>query len=624
MFINTKFGATLLLVSGVVSAETQAQAAPGTVAPAAQGPRASLRDQYKAYEFNIPMRDGTKLYTVVWVPNELKGSAPILMERTPYGAGTPATGPRRSTRPVVEAKYILAYQDVRGKGKSEGDFVNTRPMATGSVTIDETTDTYDTCEFLVKNVPSNNGSIGLWGISYPGFYAGIGAVNNHPALKAVSPQAPVNDWFLGDDCHHNGVLFLQETFDFCAGFDVPRGGQRPVIDRQGKSAYQFYLDTGPLANLDKLHLKGLVPYWTEELMAHDTYDQYWKDRSLSRNFKNVKCAVLTVGGWFDKEDLWGALNLYKYGEKQNATANTLVMGPWSHGGWTGPGSSLGEVKFYSTTGDYYKEKIEFPFFEKYLNDKGVPAPAEAHIFETGANKWHTFSAWPPKGLKDVPVYLGPEKSLSQEPLRGTQEDAYVYDPSKPTPYLSDWENSKRAPGDWLIWNQEIFSKRSDVLTYTSPALEENTQFLGPITADLWVKTTGTDCDLVVKVIDVYPSETSEVSAKDEKKSMANFQMMVRSDIFRAKFRNSFEKPEPMVPGRATRIKFDLNDMMHTFKKGHKIMIQIQSSWFPIADRNPNKFMNIHQATAADFQPATISILRGGRLGSKIVFRKFGR
>ncbi len=577
--------------------------------------------QYDAYEYTIPMRDGVKLYTVAWVPKDLTGKSPLLVERTPYGAGSPSTGPRRRSVYLTEKKYIYVYQDVRGKGKSEGDFLNTRPMRKAGEPIDETTDTYDTVDYLVKNVPKNNGNVGLWGISYPGFYAGIGAVNNHPALKAVEPGAPVSDWFLGDDCHHNGALFLQETFDFCGGFDVPRGGQRPAIDRGTKSAYQFYLDTGALPNFDKQHYKGLIPYWTKELMAHDTYDAYWKDRSLTRNFKNVKCAVMTVGGFFDKEDLWGALNLYQAGEKQNSTDNYLVMGPWLHGGFArGTGASLGQVKFYQNTAEFFGEKIELPFFEKYLNGK-TSATAEAYIFETGANKWHTFAQWPPKGLKQKSVYFDEQKSLEWLPENQPGSDSYVSDPANPTPYLEDWQNSKRAPGDWLIHNQAWAEKRGDVLTYKSAPLEQDVQIIGKPTADLWIKTTGTDCDLVVKIIDQFPSSTTETTAGADEKSMAGFQMMVRSDIFRAKFRKSFEKPIPIKPGEPTKVTFDLNETMHTFRKGHQIVVQVQSSWFPIADRNPNKFMNIHEATDADFQKATISLLRGGKYGSRIIFRQ---
>ncbi len=579
---------------------------------------------YTPYEYNIPMRDGVKLYTIAWVPKSITGKSPMIMERTCYGAGSPQSGVRVRNKWMGEANYIFIFQDVRGKGKSEGDFVNVRPLKSGNEKIDETTDTWDTCEFLTKTVPNNNGNIGLWGISYPGFYAGIGAINTHPALKAVSPQAPVSDWFIGDDMHHNGALFLQESFDFCSGFDVPRGGKRPTIDREGKSAYQFYLDAGTLANMEKKYFQGLIPYWKDEILVHDTYDKYWKDRSLTRNFKNVKCAVLTVGGFFDKEDLWGALNLFQSGQKANPKDNFLVMGPWLHGGFTRAGDSLGEVKFGSATGDFYKEKIEFPFFEKYLNGKDVQSPAKANIFETGANQWHQFSEWPPKGLKATDVFLSDNGELSRTPNFVASEKSYVNDPANPTPYLWDYMTSKGAPGAWMIYDQRFAENRSDVVTYRSVPLDHDMQIVGKIDASMFIKTTGTDCDLVVKVIDEYPADSEETSATDNTKKLGNFQMMVRGDIFRCKFRESYETPKPIIPGQITKVAFKLNETMHTFKKGHKVMIQIQSSWFPIADRNPNKFCNIGQAVDSDFQRATISIQQGGRNASKVTFFTMGK
>ena len=547
----------------------------------------------------------------------------MIMERTCYGAGSPASGPRVRNKWMADANYIFIFQDVRGKGKSEGDFVNVRPLKSGAEKTDETTDTWDTCEFLTKNVPKNNGNIGLWGISYPGFYAGIGAIHTHPALKAVSPGAPVSDWFVGDDCHHNGALYLQESFDFSSGFDVPRGGPRPTINREGKSAYKFYLDAGTLTNLEKTYYKGMIPYWNE-LVSHDTYDQYWKDRSLPRHFTDVHCAVLTVGGFFDKEDMWGALNLFQAGEKANKGSNYIVMGPWLHGGFTRTGDVLGEVKFGANTGDFFREKIEFPFFEKFLNKKGVDAPAKANIFETGANQWHQFDVWPPKNVKPLNVYFGAGNALSMSAEKAGSESSYVNDPANPTPYLADFEKSMRAPGDWLIYDQKAFESRSDVLTYRSMALDHDVQIVGKIDANMFIKTTGTDADLVVKVIDEYPSDTDETSATDATKKLAGFQMMVRSDIFRCKFRDSFENPKPITPGQVTKVAFKLNETMHTFKKGHRILVQVQSDWFPIADRNPNKFCQIQNATEADFQKATISIEQGGKNASFLRFYQLAK
>ena len=580
--------------------------------------RPNYKEQYRSYEYMIPMRDGTKLYTLVWVPKTVAGKHPILMERTPYGAGSPNNGPRRGYKQLVDAGYILAFQDVRGKGKSEGDFINVRPqLKAGQKGIDESTDTYDTVDYLVKNVYSSNGNVGLWGISYPGFYAGVGAINTHPNLKAVSPQAPVSDWFLGDDNHHNGVLYMQESFDFSVGFDVPRGGERAVFDREGLSAYDFFLKAGALSNFEPKFLKGKLPYWNE-LMDNGTYNEYWKSRSLPRAFKNVNCAVLVVGGFFDKEDMWGALNLYKTGLKANPKApHYLVMGPWSHGQWaSGQAGALGEVTFGELTGKRFQEELEFPFFERYLNNKmDAAALSAATIFETGVNKWHKFGVWPPKGLKPLDLFLGDGKSLTGAKPKTSGEDSYVNDPAAPTPYLADFANSKRAPGDWLIYDQKAFSSRPDVVTYTGPVLDKDQQVLGPVEADLWIKTTGTDADVVVKVIDVYPDDSTD--KKPDGSSAAGLHMMVRSDIFRAKFRNGFEKEVPIVPGKPTRIKFTLNDTMHTFRKGHRISVQIQSNWFPIADRNPNKFVDIYKAKDSDFQKATITILHGPKFPSRI-------
>lgn len=581
--------------------------------------RQGWQELYDVHEYQIPARDGVKLYTLAYVPKGKKGPFPILLERTPYGAGAPTRGPQRSTPSLNESGYIYAFQDVRGRGKSEGDYVNVRPtLKKGAKGIDESTDTYDTVEFLINTVPENAKRVGMWGISYPGFYAGAGAIRNHPALKAVSPQAPVTDWFLGDDVHHNGAFFLQETFDFSLFFDRPKGAVFPPLDRQGKSAYQFFLEAGSLANYDMKFYGGQMPYW-RELLENDTYNAYWKDRSLSRNFKEVGCAVLTVGGFFDKEDMWGALNLYKSSEKQNPKIpNYLVMGPWSHGGFAGGGgSSLSSLTFGQPTSRWYQENVETPFFDRYLKGiETVKAPAEATIFETGANQWRTFDVWPPKGLASKPLFFDASGALTWTKPGKAGAVNYVADPSQPTPYLTAWQTSARAPGDWLARDQKFSEGRPDTATFTLPALTEDLRVAGPITADLWIKTTGTDGDFVVKVIDEYPADTPDKAPNFE--SMAGYQLMVRGEIMRAKFRDSFENPKPIVPGQATRVKFQLNDVLHTFRKGHTIKIRVMSSWFPVADRNPNVFMSIGKAKDSDFKKADISILTGGSTASNVV------
>ena len=581
-------------------------------------PSNPIAERYTKSEYMIPMRDGVKLYAQVYVP-KMPGRHPILMERTPYNAGPHGDTLRsgfRGSKKLVDAGYIFAYTDVRGKNGSEGDYENVRPLMDrpSGTQIDEATDAYDTVDYLVKNVPTNNGRVGLWGISYPGFYAAAGAVRNHPALAAVSPQAPVSDWFVGDDVHHNGALFLQESFDFSTSFDTPRGGESPKIDREGKSAYDFYLATGALKNFDAKHYQGKIPYWNE-LLGHDTYDAYWKARSLPRHFRNVHCAVLTVGGWFDKEDMWGALNLYKESERANrGIANTLVMGPWTHGQWAGrSGTSLADQAWGSDTTKFFQDEVEFPFFERYLNAKPVAAPPEALVFETGANVWHRYPKWP-IASSAMPMMLGGDGALGTKAMTG--ERTLHADPANPTPYLDDWKESKRAPADWLIRDQRFLAGRSDVLTWTGPALEKDLRIGGGIVADVWLESTGTDGDLVVKVIDEFPATRAGTSPKGT--SLDGYQMMLRSDVMRMKFRDSFEMPKPLVPSQATRVRFRLNDTLHTFKAGHRVVVQIQPYWFPIVDRNPNAFGPIATMDDAAYRTADVTILSGGKTASRVI------
>ncbi len=584
-----------------------------------------ISELYTKTEYTIPMRDGVKLYAQVYVPRQRKagGQHPILMERTPYNAGPGGEtmrGAFRGSRKLIEAGYIFAYTDVRGKNRSEGDFENVRPLLASprGKEIDEATDTWDTVEFLIRNVPKNNGRVGLWGISYPGFYAAAGAVRTHPALKAVSPQAPVSDWFVGDDVRHNGALFLQESFDFAAGFDVPRGGTRPVIERGEKSAYDFYLETGALKNFDRKHYKGLIPYWNE-ILEHDTYDAYWKARSLTRNFKNVKCAVLTVGGWFDKEDMWGALNLYKASERQNrGIPNTIVMGPWTHGQWSRSNvTSLWDQAWGSDTSGFYQDEVEFPFFERYLNPSSAgrvaPLP-EALMFETGANVWRRYDRWP-IASSGTPLSLHADGTLAAS-RSTTGERTLVADPAAPTPYLDEWKESKRAAGDWLIRDQRFLENRPDVLTWRGPILGRDLRIGGAIEADIWLKSTGTDGDLVVKVIDEFPATGAGTSPRGG--SLDGHQMMLRSEVMRMKFRDSFERPTPLVPGKPTRVRFKLNDTLHTFRRGHRVVVQVQPYWFPIVDRNPNVFGRIHEMDDADYKRADVTILSGGRTSSRVI------
>jgi len=584
--------------------------------------RFSVRDHYTKTEVSIAMRDGTKLYTVIFAPKDASKSYPILMERTPYSVPYGPDNFPGSLGPsgqFAESGYIVVYQDVRGRYMSEGEYVNMRPQLGskhGKTEIDESTDTYDTIDWLIHNVPHNNGRVGMWGISYPGFYAAVGAINAHPALKAVSPQAPIADWFLGDDDHHNGAFYLMDNFswDFDSRFDWPRSGpsrsQGPTgLRYNSNDAYEFYLNLGPLANANARYFHNGVPFWNE-LMEHGTYDAYWKARNLLPHIKDIKPAMLTVGGWFDAEDFYGPLHIFKTIEQTSPkTENFLVVGPWPHGGWAGGNrSSFGDIPFGSATAATYREEIEFPFFNHYLKDEGAWKEAKARVFVTGSNQWRSFDAWPPHDLKPQSLYFSAAHGLtSVSPSRSTPtegSDSYVSDPAKPVPYIATVSRSTRRDSNYMIADQRFAAERPDVLTYKTEPLDKDMTVVGPITADLFVSTTGTDSDWIVKVIDVYPPDAPETESATGRTKMADYQMLVRADVMRGKFRNSFEKPEPFVPGKVTRVKFALPDVCHTFRKGHRLMVQVQSSWFPLIDRNPQTFLDIARATAADFHPAT--------------------
>jgi putative CocE/NonD family hydrolase len=587
----------------------------------------SFQDRYQKFEYMIPMRDHVKLYTAVYVPKDNSTDHPILMERTPYSAGP--YGPDRYGRPrgslkLQQAEYIFAFQDVRGKYLSEGDFVNVRPeLASGQKGIDESTDTYDTVDWLVRHVPHNNGHVGLWGISYPGFYAGVGGVNSHPALTAISPQAPVSNWFIGDDFHHNGAFFVQDAFDFLSFFGQRRPtpspdlSSGPRVDRGDQGAYGFFLKTGALPNFDADYFKGSVPFWND-LMDHPVYDDWWKARSLPDHMKGVQAAVLTVGGWFDAEDMWGALNLYKQTKAKNpSTPVYLVMGPWFHGMWAYPsGQNFGDLDFGSKTSAYFQNEIEFPFFEKYLRNQNVPAPAGLTLFNTGANRWRTFSVWPPRGLVEKHEFLGPNGDLLSAEPEQSGEDSYLNDPANPTPYLADLKTERRTR-EYMIDDQRWADSRSDVLTYRSQPNQTDETLAGPIDVDFFVSTSGTDSDFVVKVIDVWPSDTTAKGANG--KSMAGYEQELRADVFRGKFRDSYSDPKPFIPGKPTKLHFKLNDVLHTFLKGHRMEIQVQSDWFPLVDRNPNSFEDINKAKNGDFHKATITLYRSRKFPSNISF-----
>ncbi|CAM3939071.1 hypothetical protein SAMN06265348_10411 [Pedobacter westerhofensis] len=575
-----------------------------------------IREHYQKLEKQIPMRDGTKLYTVIYSPKDHTKKYPVMFNRTPYGAGPYGENEYKlSLGPsMLFAKegYIFVYQDVRGKFLSEGDFVAVRPyipVKKKKTDIDESSDAYDTIDWLIKNLPDNNGKVGTWGISAPGFYTTMTAIDAHPALKAASPQAPVTDWFMGDDRHHNGAFFLMGTFAFLSSYGAPR--PQPTPDRAPAfaaygtpDAYNFYLNLGPLKNVNEKYFKSKNKIWNQ-MMENETYSDFWTSRNVAQHLKNIKPAVMTVGGWFDQEDLYGPLKTYAGVEKNKPKqANYLVMGPWIHGGWTrGNNNALGNIRFHSDTGPFYREQIELAFFNHYLKGMQGPDLAKANVFETGSNEWKKYSAWPPAEAQEKNLYFHADGTLSFDApgTTGDEFEEYISDPGKPVPYTSEIRIDRGS--DFMYEDQRFAASRPDVLVYQTPVLESDVVISGNLIADLFVSTTGTDADFVVKLIDVYPGDAPNDSPLPGTK-MGGFQMLVRGEVMRSKFRKSFAIPEPMVPGEVTEVKFDMQDAAHCFKKGHRMMVQVQSSWFPLVDRNPQKFVNIYKAEASDFQKAT--------------------
>ncbi|MCG8456491.1 MAG: CocE/NonD family hydrolase [Holophagales bacterium] len=575
-----------------------------------------IRKHYSKHEHQIPMRDGTELWTVVYIPNEIGGGPyPILLLRTPYSVGPyGAERYKRSLGPhfaFEKSKFIFAFQDVRGKYMSQGEFVNMRPhnpSKQGPSDVDEASDTWDTIDWLVKNVPRNNGKVGQWGISYPGFYTAAGMIDSHPALKAASPQAPIADWFW-DDMHRHGAFVLNLAFNFFSSFGQPR--PEPTTERAERfehgtaDGYQFFLDLGPLSNVNEKHLHGEVAFWND-IVAHPNYDEFWQSRNILPHLKNITAAVMVVGGWFDMEDLYGPLQTYRHVEELNPGAeNMLVMGPWRHGGWVrGSGETLGRAEFGYPTAETYREQVDLAFFEYHLKGEGELKLPEALVFETGADRWREMDAWPPTEAERKRLYLHDDGALGWQPPEASAEgalaaDTYPSDPAKPVPYTMDI--TTRWNAHFMTEDQRFAAWRPDVLVYSTEVLEADVTFAGPITADLWVSTTGRDSDFVVKVIDVLPPEHPQAEDDRSKRDLGARQELVRGEVFRGRFRNSYEEPEPFVPGEPTRVTFTLHDVLHTFQRGHRIMVQIQSSWFPLVDRNPQSWVeNIFEAEEEDF------------------------
>jgi putative CocE/NonD family hydrolase len=602
-----------------------------------------VRDNYTKKEVYIPMRDGVKLFTAIYMPKDTTEKHPIMMTRTPYSCAPYGesnfgrglwNGHRRY---YARENYIFVTQDVRGRWMSEGEFVDVRPFNPDKKTnrdIDEASDTYDAIDWLIKNIPNNNGNVGVMGISYPGFYSTMAALSGHPALKAVSPQAPVTDWFQGDDFHHNGAFFIMDGFTFYAGgFGYPRPqptivGPKPALKLSRNDNYKTYLQIGTLKNFMKL-TGDSIKFW-KDLYAHPDRDAWWEARNPRNFVGNIKPAMLEVGGLFDAEDCFGAWNLYKAIEEKNPSShfNKLVMGPWYHGQWaSNDGTHLGHVQFESNTSFWYQNNIEIPFFNYFLKGKGdISKLAEATIFFSGINEWKKLDQWPPANIHPRPIYFDAGGWLSWNlPSKRNSYSEYISDPVHPVPYTENVHFIRTI--DYMTDDQRFASRRPDVLTFQTDPLEEDITLAGVVSADLKVSISTTDADFVVKLIDVFPDDFQYGTTQPQQAfgrdasgpyPMGDYQMLVRGEIMRGKFRNSFSTPVAFKPNKIETVKFDLPDVAHTFKKSHRIMIQVQSSWFPLADRNPQKFMNIYEANDADFQKATIKIWHDADNASNII------
>jgi hypothetical protein len=630
--------------SGRGAAAQQPSATAVTTESATATGVAAVRENYTKFEYRIPMRDGVKLFTSVYVPKEVFTDGktyPILLQRTPYNVAPYGIDQYRASLGPSELfqreKFIFVYQDVRGRFMSEGDYTIIRPhkpVKSGPRDTDESTDTYDSIDWLVKNIPGNTGKVGLYGISQPGFYATAGMIDAHPALVAVAPQAPVTDYYMGDDVYHNGAFMLAHRFSFYMGFRLREGGPEPPqlalpFQYGTPDGYEFFLEMGSLANADEKYFKHKQPYWTLNI-EHTAYDEFWQSRAIWKHLKDIKPAVMLVGGWYDTEDPQGLLRQFDFMEKNTPPAvDMLVMGPWNHGGFSrGDGDRLGNINFGSKTAVYYREKIEFPFFLYYLKGRGEGKFPKAWVFQTGMNQWRKFDSWPPAAAKPTTVYLDAKGKLAWEQPAEAGFDEYPSDPNKPVPFVG--RVVMGVQNTYMTEDQRFAATRPDVLVYKSDVLDHDITVWGPILVDLKVSTTGTDSDFDVKLIDVYPGDAPDYNNPPQPGqqpasaqltvAMAGYQQLIRGEPFRGKFRKSFEKPEPFEPGKPDRITFNMPDIAHTFRQGHRIMVQIQSSWFPLTDRNPQKFLEIPKALPTDFVKATQHVYFGGPDGSRITLR----
>jgi putative CocE/NonD family hydrolase len=636
-------GVLLCGLVGLAGAQVQTPAPLLTPQQQARAMAEFYKSHYEKHEYQIAMRDGVKLYTVTYSPIAGqfadKGPYPFLMSRTPYSCGNYGNDviqPRvTGNADILHSGYIFVCQDVRGRWASEGSWLEMTPSISAGGAgklVDESSDMYDTVEWLLKNVPANNGKVGIMGISSPGFYTAASIVDSHPAIKAASPQAPIMDLFMGDDAYHGGAFMLSQNHSFYASFRPqknPTTKENPTgFEFDRKDEYAYYLKMATIANLDTV--KGSTSDLFHDQVIHTTYDGYWKARSLTPHMHGVKAAVMAVGGWFDAEDLAGPVQVFHAVDKlsPDAAADTLVEGPWVHGGWSrGTGNSLGDVTFGGNPSTFYQTQIEAPFFAHYLKSADWTPLPKAYVFETGSNVWKKYDAWPPKQAKPKMIYFHHDGELSWDtPNAKASKDEYVSDPAHPVPYTS-YVVEEDAPQRYMDDDQRFAATRPDVLVYETAPLTEDVTVSGPVKPMLKIASTGTDSDFVVKLIDVFPEDYTDPNPEAGQGKrvtgappvvMQGYQMLIRGEPFRAKFRNSWEKPEPLVPGKVTSVEYSMQDVNHTFLKGHRMMVQVQSSWFPLTDRNPQTFVDIAKAKPEDFTKATETVFHQSDAASGVL------
>ncbi len=589
-------------------------------------------DVFTRTEVMIPMRDGARLQTAIFVPKDASQPLPFLITRTPYGVPEDERGMVDSHNwdELIADGYIFVFQNLRGRFQSEGQWEMQRPPCPESPAgcVDESTDAYDTIDWLLKNVPNNNGRAGIFGISYSGWTTAMALLHPHPALKAASEQASPADMFLGDDFHHNGAFRLSYGFEYAAMMETSKtANTRFKFDRY--DTYEWYLALGPLSNANEKYLHGTIPTW-DDFINHPNYDSFWKREAFASFLRHTTVPNLNVAGWYDQEDFYGPVKTYELLEPSDAQhLNYLVVGPWNHGGWArGTGDRLGNIPFDSNTSKYFRANVQAPWFAYWLHDKGKLTEPEALTFETGSNRWRTWDSWPPRQATARKLYFHADRGLSfAPPTDAAAFDSYISDPSNPVPYRPR-PVAPTYPGPewpvWLVQDQRFVDHRPDVLSWETAPLTEDVVVAGDIVADLFASTSGSDSDWVVKLIDVYPEdgsapETAASGTSSTRPSLAGYQLIIADEVFRGRFRQSFEKPAPIPPGKVQEYKFSLHANNHAFRKGHKIMVQVQSTWFPLIDRNPQKYVeNIFKAQASDYIPATQRIFRSKTAPSSVI------